>query len=63
MKEQADAFIKSAETDGVEVNGVTMTVEQLTQQELQSTDKKVQLEDGKMYTYQEAIEIYQDSCN
>lgn len=56
MKEQADAFIKSAETDGVEVNGVTMTVEQLTQQELQSTDKKVQLEDGKMYTYQEAIE-------
>lgn len=56
MKEQADAFIKSAETDGVKVNGVTMTVEQLTQQELQSTDKKVQLEDGKMYTYQEAIE-------
>ena len=56
MKDQADAFIKSAETDGVEVNGVTMTVEQLTQQELQSTDKKVQLEDGKMYTYQEAIE-------
>lgn len=56
LKEQADAFIKSAETDGVEVSGVTMTVEQLTQRELQSTDKKIQLEDGKMYTYQEAIE-------
>ena len=57
MKDQADAFIKSAETDGVEgPDGVTRTVEQLTQQELQSTDKKVQLEDGKMYTYQEAIE-------
>ena len=36
LKQEADKFIKNAEEKGVEVEGVTMTVEQLTQQQLDS---------------------------
>ena len=55
----ADDFVKGAKTDGIEVaDGVTMTVEQLTQQELNSTEKKVDLDqDGTAeLTYSEAID-------
>lgn len=45
MKEQADAFIKDAEENGVEADpnapGVKVTVEDMTQQQLQSTEKTV----------------------
>lgn len=45
LKEQADAFIKDAEENGVEADpenapGVKVTVEDMTQQQLQSTEKK-----------------------
>ena len=41
MKQEADKFIKNAEEKGVEVSeGVTMTVEQLTQQQLDSAAKQ-----------------------
>ena len=64
---EADAFVKGAETDGIEVaEGVTMTVEQLTQQELNSDEKKVSFgADGSItmpndgsaqMTYSEAID-------
>ena len=64
---EADAFVKGAETDGIEVaEGVTMTVEQLTQQELNSNEKKVSFgADGSItmpndgsaqMTYSEAID-------
>ena len=38
LKQEADKFIKNAEEKGVEVEGVTKTVEQLTQQQLDSDD-------------------------
>ena len=64
---EADAFVKGAETDGIEVaEGVTMTVEQMTQQELNSDEKKVSFgADGSItmpndgsaqMTYSEAID-------
>ena len=41
LKQEADKFIKNAEENGVEVSeGVTMTVEQLTQQQLDSATKQ-----------------------
>lgn len=41
LKQEADKFIKNAEEKGVEVSeGVTMTVEQLTQQQLDSATKQ-----------------------
>ena len=63
----ADDFVKGAETDGIEVaDGVTMTVEQLTQQELNSNEKKISIgADGSItmpndgsaqMTYSEAID-------
>ena len=63
----ADDFVKGAETDGIEVaEGVTMTVEQMTQAELNSEEKKVSFDekgnitmptDGSaQMTYAEAID-------
>lgn len=61
MKDQADAFIKNAEENGVEVaEGVTMTVEQLTQQQLESDDPALDMDgDGtKDTSFKDAIPIY-----
>ena len=60
LKEQADAFIKNAEENGVEVQeGVTMTVEQLTQNSMDK-DKIVDLDgDGTNdTTANDAIPVY-----
>ena len=60
LKEQADAFIKNAEENGVEVQeGVTMTVEQLTQNSM-ANDKIVDLDgDGTNdTTANDAIPVY-----
>lgn len=69
LKEQADAFIKDAEENGVEADpenapGVKVTVEQMTQQQLQSTDKTVDVDkDGTPdLTFQEAIKVYSDQA-
>lgn len=64
MSEQADAFIKNAEETGVEVQpGVTMTVEQITQNSMAS-DKIVDLDqDGvKEATANDAIPAYTDQA-
>lgn len=65
MKTKADAFIKDAEENGVEVDpenapGYKMTVEQLTQQQLDSDDPALDLDgDGKKDTsFKQAIPIY-----
>ena len=65
LKEQADAFIKDAEENGVEVDpenapGYKMTVEQLTQQQLESNDPALDLnKDGEKDTsFKDAIPIY-----
>lgn len=65
MKNQADAFIKDAEEKGVEVDpenapGVKMTVEELTQKQLESDDPALDLdEDGKNETsIKDAIPLY-----
>ena len=65
LKEQADAFIKDAEENGVEVDpvnapGYKMTVEQLTQQQLESNDPALDLNnDGEKDTsFKDAIPIY-----
>ena len=65
LKEQADAFIKDAEENGVEVDpenapGYKMTVEQLTQQQLESDDPALDLNnDGEKDTsFKAAIPIY-----
>ena len=63
LKEQADAFIKDAEENGVEADpnapGVKVTVEDMTQQQLQSTEKTVDVtKDGVPdLTFQEALEV------
>lgn len=69
LKENADAFIKDAEENGVEMDpdnapGVKMKVEELTQQQLQSTDKTVDLDgdNNPDLTFQEAIEFYSDKA-
>lgn len=60
MKQEADKFIKNAEEKGVEVEGVTMTVEQLTQQQLDSDDPALDMNgDGtKETSFKQAIPIY-----
>ncbi|MDO4173542.1 MAG: S-layer homology domain-containing protein [Eubacteriales bacterium] len=66
---QADAFISTAETDGIEVDpenapGVKMTIEQMTQQMLESEDKNVDLDgDGTAdASFAEAIALYSDQA-
>lgn len=64
MSEQADAFIKDAEEKGVEVQpGVTMTVEQITQNSM-ANDKIVDLDkDGtNETTANDAIPIYTEQA-
>lgn len=64
MSEQADAFIKNAEEKGVEVRpGVTMTVEQITQNSM-ANDKIVDLnQDGtNETTANDAIPIYTEQA-
>ena len=61
LKQEADKFIKNAEEKGVEVSeGVTMTVEQLTQQQLDSDDSALDMDgDGtKETSFKQAIPIY-----
>ena len=60
LKQEADKFIKNAEEKGVEVEGVTMTVEQLTQQQLDSDDPALDMNgDGtKETSFKQAIPIY-----
>ena len=61
LKQEADKFIKNAEGKGVEVSeGVTMTVEQLTQQQLDSDDPALDMDgDGtKETSFKQAIPIY-----
>lgn len=65
MKTKADAFIKDAEENGVEVNpenapGYKMTVEQITQQQLESDDPALDMDgDGtKETSFKQAIPIY-----
>ena len=61
LKQEADKFIKNAEEKGVEVSeGVTMTVEQLTQQQLDSDDPALDMNgDGtKETSFKQAIPIY-----
>lgn len=60
LKQEADKFIKNAEEKGVEVEGVTMTVEQLTQQQLDSDDPALDMDgDGtKETSFKQAIPIY-----
>lgn len=61
LKQEADKFIKNAEEKGVEVSeGVTMTVEQLTQQQLDSDDPALDMDgDGtKETSFKQVIPIY-----
>ena len=65
LKEQADAFIKDAEENGVEADpenapGVKVTVEQLTQRQLDSDDPALDMNgDGtKETSFKQAIPIY-----
>ena len=61
LKQEADKFIKNAEEKGVEVSeGVTMTVEQLTQRQLDSDDPALDMNgDGtKETSFKQAIPIY-----
>ena len=61
LKQDADKFIKNAEEKGVEVSeGVTMTVGQLTQQQLDSDDPALDMDgDGtKETSFKQAIPIY-----
>lgn len=65
MKTKADAFIKDAEENGVEVDpenapGYKMTVEQITQRQLESDDPALDMDgDGtKETSFKQAIPIY-----
>ena len=60
LKQEADKFIKNAEEKGVEVEGVTKTVEQLTQRQLDSDDPALDMDgDGtKETSFKQAIPIY-----
>ena len=61
LKQEADKFIKNAEEKGVEVSeGVTMNVEQRTQQQLDSDDPALDMDgDGtKETSFKQAIPIY-----
>ena len=65
LKQEADKFIKNAEEKGVEVSeGVTMTVEQLTQQQLDSDDPALDMDgDGtKETSFNQAIPIYAEQA-
>ena len=61
LKQEADKFIKNAEENGVEGSeGVTMTVEQLTQQQLDSDDPALDMDGNgtKDTSFKQAIPIY-----
>ena len=65
MKTKADAFIKDAEENGVEVDpenapGYKMTVEQITQQQLESDDKAVDVDGDNQpdLSFKKAIPMY-----
>ena len=61
LKQEADKFIKNAEENGVEVSeGVPMTVEQLTQQQLDSDDPALDMDGNgtKDTSFKQAIPIY-----
>lgn len=61
LKQEADKFIKNAEENGVEVSeGVTRTVEQLTQQQLDSDDPALDMDGNgtKDTSFKQAIPIY-----
>ena len=65
MKTKADAFIKDAEENGVEVDpenapGYKMTVEQITQQQLESDDPALDMDGDrtKETSFKQAIPIY-----
>ena len=61
LKQEADKFIKNAEEKGVEVSeGVTMTVEQLTQRQLDSDDPALDMDGNgtKDTSFKQAIPIY-----
>ena len=61
LKQEADKFIKNAEENDVEVSeGVTMTVEQLTQQQLDSDDPALDMDGNgtKDTSFKQAIPIY-----
>ena len=60
LKQEADKFIKNAEEKGVKVEDVTKTVEQLTQQQLDSDDPALDMNgDGtKETSFKQAIPIY-----
>ena len=60
LKQEADKFIKNAEEKGVEVEGVTMTVEQLTQKQLDSDDPALDMngDETKETSFKQAIPIY-----
>lgn len=65
MKTKADAFIKDAEENGVEVDpenapGYKMTVEQITQQQLERDDKAVDVDGDNQpdLSFKEAIPMY-----
>lgn len=65
MKTKADAFIKDAEENGVEVDpenapGYKMTVEQITQKQLESDDKAVDVDGDNQpdLSFKEAIPMY-----
>lgn len=65
MKTKADAFIKDAEENGVEVDpenapGYKMTVEQITQQQLESDDPALDMDGNgtKDTSFKQAIPIY-----
>lgn len=61
LKQEADKFIKNAEENGVEFSeGVTMTVEQLTQQQLDSDDPALDMDGNgtKDTSFKQAIPIY-----
>ena len=63
LKKQADVFIKGAEEEGVDVNGETKTVEQLTQEQMAKA-KVVDLDqDGtNEATANEAIPVYAEQA-
>lgn len=61
LKQQADEFIQNAEKNGVEVSeGKTMTVEEITQMQLESDDLAVDTDGDKKLdkSFKEAIPIY-----
>lgn len=69
LKEQADEFMETARTDGVEVDpvnapGVKMTVDDLVEQQMQSDDKTVDLDGDEKpdVSIKDAIPIYSEQA-